>query len=166
MSNPDSLKEVYAEEMKDLWSANDQMARAVQAMAVKARDPKLKQTLEKSVEGINRHRDTLKTLLQEAGADVAKEHCHGMEGLVREANKHTGDDAPKRDELLDAEIIAQYQRMSHYGIAGFGTAGAYAQALGMQNHVSKLKEVVADIYKADEYASTLGEKLAQVASKQ
>ncbi|MDO9714364.1 YciE/YciF ferroxidase family protein [Paracraurococcus lichenis] len=166
MSNPDNLKEVYAEEMKDLWSANDQMARAVQVMAGKAHDPKLKQTLESSVEGINKHRDTLKTLLREAGADVAKEHCQGMEGLVREAVKHTGDDAPKKDELLDAEIIAQYQRMSHYGIAGFGTAGAYAQALGMQDHVGKLKEIVADIYKADEYASTLGEKLAQVASKQ
>ena len=82
MSNPDSLKEVYAEEMKDLWSANDQMARAVQAMAGKVHDPKLKQTLESSVEGINKHRDTLKTLLQEAGAEVAKEHCQGMEGLV------------------------------------------------------------------------------------
>ncbi|RAI58649.1 YciE/YciF ferroxidase family protein [Roseicella frigidaeris] len=165
MSNPGTLKDVYADEMKDLWSANDQMARAVGTMAGKAHDPKLKQTLETSIKGINTHRDALKALLQEAGAEVAKEHCQGMEGLVREALKHTGDDAPKTEELLDAEIISQYQRMSHYGIAGFGTATAYAEALGMKDHVARLKAIVADIYKADEYASALGEKLAKAAAK-
>ena len=56
MSSPDSLKAVYFDEMKDLWSANDQMTRAVQAMAGKAHDPKLKQTLEASVTGITKHR--------------------------------------------------------------------------------------------------------------
>ena len=165
MANPGSLKEVYAEEMKDLWSANDQMTRAVQAMAGKASDPKLKRTLEQSVEGIGKHRDTLKALLQEAGAEVAKEHCQGMEGLVREAQKHTGDEAPTSPELLDVEIISQYQRMSHYGIAGFGTATAYAEALGMPEHVGRLKAIVSDIYKADEYASALGESVAKAATK-
>ncbi|TDH61343.1 ferritin-like domain-containing protein [Dankookia rubra] len=163
MSSPDSLKAVYFDEMRDLWSANDQMTRAVQAMAGKAHDPKLKQTLEASVTGITKHRDTLKSLLQEAGGEVAKEHCAGMEGLVREALKHTGDEAPKNADLLDVEIIAQYQRMSHYGIAGFGTATAYAEALGMKDHVTKLKSIVSDIYKADEYASALGEKAAKAA---
>jgi ferritin-like metal-binding protein YciE len=166
MPNPSSLKEVYADEMKDLWSANDQMARAVKAMAGKAHDAKLKQTLETSVDGINKHRDALKALLQEAGAEVAKEHCQGMEGLVKEALKHTGADAPKKEELLDAEIISQYQRMSHYGIAGFGTATAYAKALGMNDHVTRLEASVSDIYKADEYASSLGEKLVKVAAKE
>ena len=163
MSSPDSLKAVYFDEMRDLWSANDQMTRAVQAMAGKAHDPKLKQTLEASVTGITKHRDTLKSLLQEAGGEVSKEHCAGMEGLVREALKHTGDEAPTNADLLDVEIIAQYQRMSHYGIAGFGTATAYAEALGMQEHVGKLKSIVSDIYKADEYASALGEKAAKAA---
>jgi ferritin-like metal-binding protein YciE len=163
MSTPDSLKAVYFDEMKDLWSANDQMTRAVQTMAGKAHDPKLKQTLEQSVNGITKHRDTLKSLLQEAGADVAKEHCQGMEGLVKEALKHTVQEAPSSGELRDVEIIAQYQRMSHYGIAGFGTATAYAEALGMKDHASKLKAIVSDIYKADEYASALGEKVAKMA---
>jgi ferritin-like metal-binding protein YciE len=165
MSSPDTLKEVYADEMKDLWSANDQMARAVRTMAGKAHDPELKKTLEASVGGINKHADTLKTLLGEAGAEVSKEHCQGMEGLVKEALKHTGQEAPKDGELLDIEIIAQYQRMSHYGIAGFGTATAYAAALGMREHADKLKAIVSDIYKADEYASTLAEKAAKKAPK-
>jgi ferritin-like metal-binding protein YciE len=53
MSTADSLKTTYAEEMKDLWSANNQMARVVQVMADKAHDPKLKQALVASIEGIN-----------------------------------------------------------------------------------------------------------------
>jgi ferritin-like metal-binding protein YciE len=63
-------------------------------------------------------------------------------------------------------IVAHYQRMSHYGIAGFGTAGAYANALGLKDHVSKLKAIVSDIYKADEYATKLGEKAEKVAPKE
>lgn len=161
MSNPDSLKAMYADEMKDLWSANDQMARAVQKMAAKAHDPELKKTLESSVRGIDIHRDTLKSLLAEAGADVAKEHCRGMEGLVGEALKHTIEEAPTNEDLCDIEILAQYQRMSHYGIAGFGTAASYASALKMKDHEKKLKAIVSDIYKADEYASKLAVKAEQ-----
>ncbi len=55
-------------------------------------------------------------------------------------------------------IISQYQRMSHYGMAGFGTAAAYAKALGMKEHVGKLERIVKDIYSADEYVSKLAEK--------
>ena len=97
---------------------------------------------------------------------VEKEHCKGMEGLVKEALKHTTKQAPDDAELLDVTIIAPYQRMSHYGIAGFGSAVAYARALGMKEHVAKLKGIVSDIYKADEFASTLGEKLAKAAPKE
>ncbi len=165
MPTPDSLKEIYADEMKDLWSANDQMTRAVKTMAGKAHDPKLKQTLETSVTGIAKHADTLKGLIQETGEKVEKEHCMGMEGLVKEALKHTVQEAPEDGDLRDIEIIAQYQRMSHYGIAGFGSAAAYATALGMKEHVGKLKAIVGDIYKADEFASSLGEKAAKIASK-
>ena len=166
MSKPDSLKEIYADEMKDLWSANDQMTRAVKSMAEKAHDPELKRMLENSVSGITEHRDALKALLDEAGAEVEKEHCQGMEGLVKEALKHTVEEAPENGDLRDVLIVAQYQRMSHYGIAGFGTAGAYANALGMKEHVSKLKSIVSDIYKADEYATKLGEKAEKVAPKE
>lgn len=165
MSAPDTMKDVYTDEMKDLWSANDQMTRAVKTMSSKAHDPKLKQLLEESVSGIQKHSETLKSLLQEED-EVEQEHCKGMEGLVKEALKHTTKEAPDNGELLDVTIIAQYQRMSHYGLAGFGSAAAYAKALGHEDHVAKLKEIVADIYKSDKYASKLSEKLAQVAPKE
>ncbi len=165
MSTPTSLKETYADEMKDLWSANDQMTQAVKTLAEKAHDPKLKEMLEASAKGITKHTETLMTLIKETGEDVEKEHCKGMEGLVQEALKHAIKEAPKDGDLLDLSLISQYQRMSHYGIAGFGTATAYAEALGMKEHVTKLKGIVSDIYKADEYASSLGEKAAKIAPK-
>lgn len=129
MSAPENLQDIYADELKDLWSANDQMTKAVTTMLEKAHDPKLKQTLEASVKGINTHTAALKALLEDADEEIEKEHCKGMEGLVKEALKHSVKEAPKDGALLDIVIIAQYQRMSHYGITGFGTAAAYAQAL-------------------------------------
>ncbi|RZA30039.1 MAG: ferritin-like domain-containing protein [Proteobacteria bacterium] len=166
MSGPDSLKEVYTDELQDLWSANDQMTKAVTAMAAEANDPKLKQTFEKSISGIGKHTETLKALLEDAGSEVEKDHCKGMEGLVKEALKHSLKKASKDGDLQDLVMIAQYQRMSHYGITGFGTATSYAMALGMKDHVTKLRAIVSDIYQADEYASKLGEKAANAALNQ
>jgi ferritin-like metal-binding protein YciE len=164
MSTPNDLKDVYADEIRDLWSANDQMTRVVKVMAGKARDPKLKQALENSIVGISEHANTLKSLLADADKDVKKEHCKGMEGLVSEANKHIDQEAPENGELLDAVIVAQYQRMSHYGLAGFGTAAAYARALGLTDQATKLETIVADIYKGDEYASRLAERAEKAAA--
>ena len=165
MSAPESLTDVYADEMKDLWSANDQMTKVVTSMAAKAHDPKLKAMLEESVSGIQKHTEILKGLIASAD-ELEKEHCKGMEGLCKEAIKHTTKEASPIGELLDVTIIAQYQRMSHYGLAGFGSAAAYAKALGKEDDVEKLKGIVADIYKGDKYASKLGEKLASMSPKQ
>lgn len=165
MPETDSLKQVYADEIRDLWSANDQMARAVKMMAENAQDANLKHTLQASVTGITKHTETIMGLVKDLGAKSEKEHCKGMEGLVEEANKHIVKEPPANGDLRDLEIIAQYQRMSHYGLAGFGCAAAYARALGLEEHISKLKAIVSDIYRADEYATQLGEKAAKIAPK-
>jgi len=165
MSIPESLKDVFAEEIKDLWSANDQMARSVKAMAERAHDPKLKQTLETSYKGINKHTATLKTLLEKSDEELKPEHCKGMAGLVSEAEKHTAKEAPKDGQLLDIVILAQYQRMCHYGISGFGTAASCAKALGLKDQEATLKTVGAEIYKADEFATRLSDKTAKAAQK-
>ena len=165
MSEIESLKDVYADEIKDLWSANEQMARVLKTLSAQAHDPKLKSYLTESVEGIGRHNETIKSLLADAGEEVEMEHCKGMEGLVKEALKHGVKEAPDVEELHDLQIISQYQRMSHYGLAGFGTAAAYATALGMKEHATKLKGIVSDIYKADEATSHMGEKVAKLSAK-
>ncbi|CAO4144695.1 YciE/YciF ferroxidase family protein [Methylorubrum aminovorans] len=164
MSAPSSLKEVYLDEMKDLWSANDQMIRTVKELGGHVSDAKLKQMLEHSVGGIQKHTDILKDLIQQNGGQAEPEHCKGMEGLVTEAKKHGIQEAPSDGKLRDVEIIAQYQRMSHYGLAGFGSAAAYAKALGRSEDEQKLKQAVSEIYEGDEIASKLAETLEQVAA--
>ncbi len=165
MSAPDSLKEIYVDEMKDLWSANDQMTKAIKTLADHVGDKKLKQMLEQSVSGIQEHVTTLKSLIEEADGEVSSEHCKGMAGLVKEALKHGIEEAPEDEELKAVVVIAQYQRMSHYGLAGFGSAASYASTLGMKDASAKLKEIVKSIYQADEYSSQLGERTAKLAAK-
>ncbi|WP_373486869.1 DUF892 family protein [Blastomonas sp.] len=157
MSAPENLTDLYTGELQDLWSANDQMAKALKKMTPKVSDPALKEMLTKSQEGIATHTQMLKDLLEESDEKVKKEHCRGMEGLVAEAIKHTTEEAPDKGPVLDAVIIAQYQRMSHYGIAGFGTAAAFAGALGNKKAVKALDKVTKEIYGGDEYMTKLAE---------
>ena len=165
MPAPESLKEVYTDELKDLWSANDQMTKVIKTLSEKVHDKKLKELFEGSYAGIEGHTETLKSLLEASGGEVEKEHCKGMEGLVKEALKHGLKEAPEDHDLLDIVLIAQYQRMSHYGVTGFGTAAAYAAALGLKEDAQKLKTIVAEIYQADEYTSKQGERLAKLTAK-
>lgn len=157
MSDISNLSDLYIDELKDLWSANDQMARTLKKIAPKASNPKLKQMLEDSQKGIVGHTDLLKALIANQGEKVSKEHCKGMEGLANEAVKHTIEDAPDKGPVLDAAIIAQYQRMTHYGITGFGTVAAFAKALKLQDDHKQLKAAVKDMYGADELMTELAE---------
>ena len=157
MSTIANLSDLYIDELKDLWSANDQMARVLKKMAPKATHPKLKKMLDASQDGIADHTNLLKALIANQDEKVSKEHCKGMEGLVSEAVKHTIDDAPKKGPVLDASIIAQYQRMTHYGMTGFGTAAAFSKALNLNDDNKQLKAAVKDMYKADELMTELAE---------
>lgn len=117
------------------------MVRAAQQLTGQASNPKLKQMLKHSVGGIQKHTDMLTSLIQANGGETKPEHCKGMEGLVAEALKHGIKEAPSDGKLRDVQIIAQYQRMSHYGLAGFGSAAAYAKAL-VQEVVRGRRQVV------------------------
>jgi len=157
-----NLDELYADEMKDLWSANDQMAKALGKIAPVASNAKLKEMLATSQDGIAKHTALLKDLIAERGEEVKKEHCKGMEGLVAEALKHTLEEAPASGPVRDAAIIAQYQRMTHYGITGFGTVAAFAKALKLDDHHGKLEAAVADMHRGDDLMSELAEEAVNV----
>ncbi len=155
MSVIETLKDLYIEELQDLWSANDQMEKIVLDMATAADDGDLGDTLEDNADEIAEHSEMVSKLLANIDAEVAQEHCKGMEGLVKEARKHALDADFGNESLGDHAIIAQYQRMAHYGISGFGTAAAMARSLGYQDHVSKLEAVLDDIYGADRMLSRM-----------
>ena len=165
MSGAKNLKDLYTHELADHWSANDQMKKVVKAMADKAGDSKLSDRLNKAVEGIEKHTKTIQSLLDDCGKSE-KEHCKGMEGLVTEAKKHALEADISDPDVRDVAIVAQYQRMCHYGICGFGTAKAFAEGLGMTDHVKKLDEITASIYQSDENMSDLAERSLNLEAKQ
>jgi ferritin-like metal-binding protein YciE len=156
------LEDVYVAELADLWSANDQMQRVIGDLANKATGAKLKRLLQVSEAHIGEHTNTLKALVDahKGSTDV---QCRAMQGLVEEARKHAIE-SEVTDTLRDIVIIAQYQRMSHYGVAGFGTAAAYADVLGYRDDADKLRAIVSDIYKADQYSSQLASIAAEWAT--
>ena len=157
MSKPETINDLYVDEMQDLWSANDQMKSVVQKMADAATCEKLSSKLKASAEGIEKNNEVLKELIGEAGGDVEKEHCKGMEGLVTEAKKHALESGAE-GAILDAAIIAQYNRMAHYGIAGYGTAKAYAEALERKDAAHKLDDALEKVYQHDDMLSDLSER--------
>jgi ferritin-like metal-binding protein YciE len=162
MTQISSLSDLYVDELKDLWSANDQMARALKKIAPQATNEKLRQTLENSQKGIEDHTNLLKALIANQDEEVAKEHCKGMEGLVSEAIKHTIEEAPEKGPLLDAAIIAQFQRMTHYGITGFGTVAAFARALKLDDDSQQIEAAVKDMHSGDDLMSDLAEAAVNV----
>lgn len=162
MAKIETLQELYVDELKDLWSANDQMQKVLQKIAPQATNAKLKAMLEKSADGISAHTDVLKRLIEAQDEKVEKEHCKGMEGLVKEAVKHTVDEAPAMGPVLDAAIIAQYQRMTHYGITGFGTVAAFAKALKLSDDWAKLEAAVGEMHGSDDLMSELAESAVNV----
>lgn len=162
MSKISSLQELYVDELKDLWSANDQMVRALIKIAPQAQNPKLQSMLKKSQTGIAHHTEILKSIIEAQGEIVKKEHCKGMEGLAAEAIKHTIEDAPESGPVLDAAIIAQYQRMTHYGITGFGTVSAFANALKLADDQTKLQSAVKDMYQSDDLMTELAESAVNI----
>ena len=164
MSAPKNLSDCYVHELKDNWSANDQMEKAVRELADVTTESTLKERLTKSADAIAKHTETINSLLDDCG-ESEKEHCKGMEGLVKEAKKHAIDADIENGEVRDVVIIAQDQRMCHYGICGFGTAKAFAEALGKSDHVSKLDSITADCYQADQNMSDLAERCQNMQAK-
>ena len=157
MSKISSLAGLYADELKDLWSAQDQMARALKKIAPQATNVKLSSMLDQAQAGIAKHTDLLKAIIEANQEKLKKEHCKGMEGLAAEAIKHAIDEAPEKGAVLDAAIIAQFQRMTHYGITGFGTVAAFAKALGRKDEAKTLSAAVKDMHRGDDLMSELAE---------
>lgn len=165
MTAPNTLQQIYLHELQDLWSANDQMIRVVTDLADAASDDDLTDRLTKSLDGIKTHTDEIKALINAADGECRTEHCKGMEGLVKEARKHAIDADFEDDDARDVVIVAQFQRMCHYGICGFGTAKAFAEALGRNECARKLDNMTANVYRTDENMTDLAERSVNLQAK-
>jgi ferritin-like metal-binding protein YciE len=122
------LKHLYIGELKDLYSAENQLVKALPKMAKAATSPDLRAGFEGHLEQTKEHVARLEKIFKALGESPKGKHCKGMEGLITEGAEMIEEDpAP---EELDAGLISAAQRVEHYEIAGYGCVSAYAKLLG------------------------------------
>ncbi|GMN02233.1 ferritin-like domain-containing protein [Erythrobacter sp. MTPC3] len=144
-----TLKDLYIDQLQDLYSADKQSLEATKMLHEKATSEDLRRALKNGVEGISQGMVKVKNLIEGHDAEPTGEFCKGMEGLVKEAKAHAINADIDDKDVLDASIITQYQRMTHYGIAGYGTAVAFAKRLGLENDASELQTCLDNTYGGD-----------------
>lgn len=150
-----TLKDLYIDQLQDLYSANRQSLKVTRELKEAAHSDDLRKALDAGAEGIEQGMEQIKSLIENHDANPRGEHCKGMEGLVAEARAH-GVEADFADEdVRDASIIAQYQRMTHYGISGYGTVCAFAKRLGLNDDASVLHECLENTRGGDKHMTSI-----------
>ncbi len=144
-----SLKDVYIDQLQDIYSACKQSEDATRKLAEAATDSGLKNALEAGVKGIEEGMDIVSGILRGHDADPDGEFCKGMEGLVKEVHAHALDADFSDGDVRDAMIITQYQRMAHYAIAGYGCCAAFAKRLDLADDAKKIEECLDGSYDGD-----------------
>lgn len=160
------LRDLLKHEIKDLYSAEEQIIDAMPAMIDKANNPTLKQALEMHLQVTRAQKDRLEQVQQLLGEYDKNENsgffsslfgddvtCRGMEGLIDEGEKVMAEDM--NPEVMDAAIIACAQKIEHYEICGYGTARAYARQLNMNNVALLLEQTLDEEHHADEQLTSL-----------
>ncbi|MEM6557459.1 MAG: ferritin-like domain-containing protein [Pseudomonadota bacterium] len=150
-----NLKDVYIDQLQDLYSACEQSEPMTRKLAAVSKSSYLKQALEDGADGIADGKRAVAKLIEGHGAKPSGEFCKGMEGLVKEAKAHGLDADFSDDDSRDAMIITQYQRMVHYGIAGWGCLVAFAGRLGLDEERDVLQKCLDDTYGGDKRMSAI-----------
>ncbi|MGB6230906.1 MAG: ferritin-like domain-containing protein [Litorimonas sp.] len=145
-----SLKDLYIHEIKDIHSANKQAAETCGMFARKLPEGSpLIAKFEQSEQMIKDNNAELEKLAERHGETASGMHCKGMEGLVTEAKKHVLHSDYTDEALREATAIAQFQRMTHYAISGYGTANAYAKQLGDDQGSKTFQGLLDEGYEGD-----------------
>jgi ferritin-like metal-binding protein YciE len=136
----DSLKNLYIEELKDLYSAEKQLVKALPKMVKAAKHPELKQGFADHLEQTKGHVQRLEQVCEMLGVSPRGKKCAGMEGLIKEAQELI-EEKPE-PEVLDAGLISKAQHVEHYEMAGYGTVRTYAHQLGFEEQKELLQETL------------------------
>jgi ferritin-like metal-binding protein YciE len=123
-----TLKDLYIHELKDLYSAEKQLIKALPKMAKAATHPELKAGFQTHLEETKEHAVRLEKLLSSHDAGTRGPKCKAMEGLVEEGSELMEEEGDP--EVLDAGLIMAAQKVEHYEIASYGTARTFAKILG------------------------------------
>lgn len=152
-----SLKDVYIDQLQDLYSANRQSLQVTRMLETAAKNEELKKALSRGIDGIGAGLETMSELVKGHNEDPTDEFCKGMQGLVNEAKAHAIEARFTDDDARDAMIIAQYQRMVHYAIAGYGCVRAYASRLGLEAEAGKIRKCLDETAQGDETMTKIAE---------
>ncbi len=141
MSELNSLKELLIDELHDLYSAETQLVKALPKMAKAASNEQLKSGFTAHLEQTKGHVERLERALKLLDESTGHKTCEAMKGLVKEGSEAIDTDGP--EPIRDANLIGAAQRVEHYEMAAYGTARAFAQALG-QKEVAQLLQQTLD----------------------
>src|SRR5438034_3368561 len=150
-----SLKDLYLDELADLYDAENQMILALPGLADSARAPELKEALQRHGEQSRLHLERLQLIFTHWGEKVASHRCAGIAGIVQEADDRLTEDAT--DDARDAAIIGVAQRIEHYEIAAYGCARTYARRLNRPDEARLLQETLDEEGRADRKLTEIAE---------
>jgi ferritin-like metal-binding protein YciE len=162
-----SLEDLLHYELKDLYSAENQLVKALPKMAKAATNEELKAGFEEHLEQTRGHVERLDQIAGMIGIKLAGHKCKAMEGLIAEGAELIGENA--EDAIRDAGLIGAAQRVEHYEIAGYGTVRTIAETLGHSEIAELLSQTLEEEKDTDEKltdlaASTVTPEAQQVGS--
>jgi len=153
----EGLKELYVDELKDLYNAENQLVKALPKMAKAASSEELRAGFEEHLEQTKSHVQRLEQIFEMLDESPKGKKCKGMEGLIEEGSEIMEEDF--EGALLDAALIGAAQRVEHYEIAAYGTVRAFAEELGESEHASLLAETLEEEKETDEKLTELAKQI-------
>ena len=155
-----TLEDLFIHELKDLYSAETQLVKALPKMAKAATHDDLKAGFEQHLEETKTHVERLNQIAEMCDAKLTGHKCKAMQGLIEEGSDLIDEDA--EDTVRDAGLIGAAQRVEHYEIAGYGTARALAEQLGHDEAAELLGETLEEEKATDEKLTELAESVVNV----
>jgi ferritin-like metal-binding protein YciE len=150
-----TLEDLFLHELKDLFSAENQLVKALPKMAKAATNEELKAGFEEHLEQTRGHVERLEEIGEMLGKKLGGHKCKAMEGLVEEGAELISEDA--EDAIRDAGLIGAAQRVEHYEMAGYGTARTLALHLGHEDAADLLEQTLDEERETNEKLTELAE---------
>lgn len=158
-----ALKELYIDELRDLYNAENQLTKALPKMAKAATSDELRAGFEEHLEQTKGHVERLDEIFKELGEKPTGKKCKGMEGLVEEGEEMIEE---QEGDALDAGLISAAQRVEHYEIAAYGSVRTYANLLGEEDAAELLEQTLTEEKQTDQKLTKLAEKINVRAGEQ
>jgi ferritin-like metal-binding protein YciE len=153
----DSLQKLYVEELRDLYSAENQLLKALPKMAKAAASDELKQAFEDHLEETKDHVERLDDIFAAMDESPKGKTCHGMKGLIEEGSEMLEKDG--EESVLDAGIIGAAQKVEHYEIASYGTVRTFATLLGEDEAADLLQQTLDEEGETNKRLTELAEEI-------